>query len=98
MEKLRYTISRQTYVKVSGIPQPKTEPIECKPDMQLAAQRIVELALDDPGVVFQITDAYCPDHFTVYAEEGEGREDLIAEVLEALQRFDAYVPHGAAAG
>jgi len=98
MEQLRYTISRQTYAKVAGIPQPKTEPIECKSDMQVAAQRIVDLALDDPGVVFQITDAQCLDHFTVYAEEDEESTELVEEVLEALRRFDATVAKEAAIG
>lgn len=86
---LRYTISRQTYTKVAGIPQPAIQQVECKSDMEVAAHRIVDLALDDPGVVFQISDAQNPGHFTVYAEEEEGRDELIAEVLEALQRFDS---------
>lgn len=88
MNPFRYTISRQTYTKIAGIPQPEVEQVEGLSSLDSAAHRIVDYALEDPGVVFQVHDTLSQDFFAIYAGPGETKEDLIGEVLEALRMFD----------
>lgn len=88
MSPFRYTINRQTYTKISGIPQPEIEEVEGLSDMDNAAKRIVTLAMEDPGVVFQVCDMRGQHFFSVYSSPEEGEQDLLNEVLEALHMFD----------
>ena len=91
----RYTINRQTYTKVAGIPQPEVQEVEGLSELDNAAKRIVELALEDPGVVFQVRDMRGQHFFSVYSSPEEGEQDLLDEVLDALHMFDNLYSHEA---
>ena len=88
MSPFRYTINRQTYTKIAGIPQPEIEEVDGLSDLGDAAERIVELATEDPGVVFQVRDMRGQHFFSVYASPEEEEDNLLDEVLEALHMFD----------
>ena len=88
MSPFRYTINRQTYTKIAGIPQPEIKEVEGLSDLDDAANRIVELAIEDPGVVFQVRDMRGQHFFSVYASPEEEEVNLLDEVLEALHMFD----------
>jgi len=88
MSPFRYTINRQTYTKIAGIPQPEIKEVEGLSDLDDAAKRIVKLAIEDPGVVFQVRDMRGQHFFSVYASTEEEEVDLLDEVLEALHMFD----------
>jgi len=91
----RYTIARQTYTATHDIHgtlqdiEPAHVMIQLESDSQRAASIIVDLALGDPGVIFMLLDREnAQGRISVFAQEGETREELLVETLEQMNRFD----------
>lgn len=91
----RYTIARQTYTATHDIHgelrdiEPAHIRVELEGDKQRAAERIVDLAMADPGVIFILMDSqHALGQVAVFAQRGETRDELIADTVGAMTRFE----------
>jgi hypothetical protein len=91
----RYTIARQSYTATHDIHgalreiEPAQVMVKLESDGHRAAETVVDLAMENLGEIYTLVDRFSTGHIAVYAQENETREDLLADVLEQMQRFAA---------
>ena len=88
----RFIIGRQGYVRLTDIQgrqkglQPATDVVDTEDDPETSAQRVVDLACEDPGIIFTIFDSVSQDHITVIKGD-EARETLLDETRQGMARL-----------
>ena len=88
----RFIIGRQGYGvdtdiqgRTKGL-QPATDVVDTEDDPETCAQRVVDLACEDPGIIFSVLDSVSRDHITVIKGD-EARETLLDETRQGIARL-----------
>ena len=88
----RFIIGRQGYVRLTDIQgrqqglEPATDGVDTEDDPEACAQQVVDLACEDPGIIFTVLDSVSQDHITVIKGE-EPRETLLDETRQGIARL-----------
>jgi len=88
----RFIIGRQGYVRLTDIQgrleglDPATDVVSTEGDPEACAQAIVDLACEDPGIIFTVFDSVSQDHIAVI-KGNEARETLLDETRRGLERL-----------
>jgi len=89
----RFIIGRQGYVRFTDIQgrleslDPQSDFIDAEDDPEACAQMVVDLACEDPGIIFTVSDTRSGDHIAVFKGDMETREELLRDTREAMQSF-----------
>lgn len=88
----RFIVGRQGYISVTDIQgrqkglEPATDVVDTEDDSEACAQLVVDLACEDPGIIFTVFDSVSRDHITVIKGD-EARETLLDETRQGIARL-----------
>jgi len=89
----RYVLGRQGYASITGeleptFDKPSDPPIHLNDPVEVA-ETVVEMIVDDPGIIYNIQDLVTQKGVLVSWEEGDTKESVKSDIVAALAQLNA---------